>query len=119
MRLKSVLYKKEQDEILQKIINILDLDDENSITLHELDTNKEKQKLILDLIPTIRKYFSYACMKGVREPEKVKRPCLSIIKHITKKKYHIYNSDSRIMVNNIKIRTTKYIFSLKKILKNI
>lgn len=57
------------------------------------DTNKEKQQLILDLIPIIRKYFSYACRKGVREPEKVKRPYLSIIKHITKTKYNIYNTD--------------------------
>ena len=115
MRLKSELYKKEQNEILEKIITIMNLDDENSITLHELDTNKEKQQLILDLIPTIRKYFSYACMKGVREPEKVKRPYLSIIKHMTKPKYNIYNTDYRVVINNKKIRTTKYIFSLKKI----
>ena len=33
MRLKSELYKKEQDDIAQKIINILDLDIDNSITL--------------------------------------------------------------------------------------
>ena len=65
MRLKSELYKNEQNEILEKIITIMDLDEENSITLYELDTNKEKQKLILDLIPTIRKYFSYACMKNI------------------------------------------------------
>ena len=114
MRLKSELYKKEQNEILEKVITILDLDKENSITLYELDTNKEKQELILDLIPTIRKYFSYACMKGVREPEKVKRPYLSIIKHITKTKYNIYNTDYRVVINNEKIRTTKYIFSIKK-----
>ena len=114
MRLKSILYKKEQDEILQKIINILDLDDENSITLHELDTNKKKQKLILDLIPTIRKYFSYKNVVGIANPTECKRPYYSIIKFIMKPHYHIYNSDSRIMVNNIKIRTTKYIFAIKK-----
>tara|TARA_B110000285_G_scaffold221980_1_gene275601 strand:- start:1669 stop:1803 length:135 start_codon:yes stop_codon:yes gene_type:complete len=43
MRLKSELYKKEQNEILEKIIIIMNLDDENSITLHELDINKEKE----------------------------------------------------------------------------
>ena len=31
MRLKSELYKKEQNEILEKIITIMDLDNENSI----------------------------------------------------------------------------------------
>ena len=114
MRLKSELYKKEQEEILQKIINILDLDKENSITLHELDTNKEKQQLILDLIPIIRKYFSYKNVIGIANPTQCKRPYYSIIKFITKPTYNIYNSDSRIMVNNEKIRTTKYIFSIKK-----
>ena len=113
---KIVKYNKQQAEILDKIINILELDDENSTTLYELDTNKNKQKKILDLIPDIRKYFSYACMKGVREPEKVKRPHLSIIKHIMKSKYNIYNSDHRVIINDDKIRTTKYIF-IKKQLK--
>ena len=115
MRLKSELYKKEQNEILEKIITIMNLDNENSITLHELDTKKEKQQLILDLIPTIRKYFSYKNVVGIANPMQCKRPYYSIIKFITKPKYNIYNSDSRIMVDGTKIRTTKYIFSLKKI----
>jgi hypothetical protein len=42
MRLKSELYKQEQDEITDKIIEILELDDENSIILYNLDNNKEK-----------------------------------------------------------------------------
>ena len=114
MRLKSVLYKKKQDEMIDKIINILELDHENSITLHELDTNKEKQQLILNLIPDICKYFTTKNIIGAKEPENCKRPYLSIIKHLARLKYNIYNSDSRIMVNNIKNRTTKYIFSIKK-----
>jgi hypothetical protein len=40
MRLKSELYKKEQTEIINNIIEILDLDNENSTTLYELDNNK-------------------------------------------------------------------------------
>ena len=115
MRLKSVLYKKEQDEILQKIINILDLDDENSITLHELDTNKEKQQLILNLIPDICKYFTTKNIIGAKEPENCKRPYLSIIKHLAKLKYNMYHSDWRIRIDNEKekIRTKKYIFIKK------
>ena len=112
MRLKEELYKKEQEEILDKIIDILELDEENSITLHELDNDTEKQQKILNLIPDIRKYFSYACMKGVRNPEQCKRHYLSIIKHITKKEYNIYNSDCRINDDN-QIRTTKYVFIKK------
>ena len=53
-------------------------------------------------------------MKGVRNPESCKRPYLSIIKHLIKNKYNIYNSDTRLIINNETIRTTRYIFSRKK-----
>ena len=59
MKLKSILYKKEQDELVYKIINILELDNENSIILYNLDNDKTKQDKILELIPEIRKYYSY------------------------------------------------------------
>lgn len=49
MRLKSELYKKEQTEIINNIIEILDLDNEKSTTLYELDNNKEKQNKIMEL----------------------------------------------------------------------
>jgi hypothetical protein len=51
MRLKSELYKKEQEEICDKIIEILDLPETNTITLYELDNDKEKQEKIIELIP--------------------------------------------------------------------
>ena len=51
MKLKSILYQKEQDELINKIINILSLDSENSIILYNLDNDKEKQDIILALIP--------------------------------------------------------------------
>ena len=79
MRLKSILYKKEQDELINKIINILDLDHENSIILYNLDNDKTKQDKILELIPEIRKYYSFSTIIGASEPTKAKRPYLSII----------------------------------------
>ena len=50
MRLKSELYKKEQDDIINKIITILDLENKNAYTLYELDNNKEIQKQIMVLM---------------------------------------------------------------------
>lgn len=44
MRLKSELYKKEQEEIVDKIISILDLENRTEYTLYELDKNEEVQK---------------------------------------------------------------------------
>lgn len=59
MRLKSELYKNEQDEIVDKIISILDLKNKNIYTLYELDHNEEIQKQIMKLIPEIRKWFAF------------------------------------------------------------
>ena len=85
MRLKSELYKKEQEEIVDKVISILDLENRTEYTLYELDKNEEIQKKIMELIPEIRKYYSFNGIKAVGEPNKIKRPWLSIIKHLIKK----------------------------------
>jgi CBS domain containing-hemolysin-like protein len=50
MKLKSQLYKKEQDEIINKIITILELDKDHGITLHTLDNDTLKQDKILELV---------------------------------------------------------------------
>jgi hypothetical protein len=108
MRLKSELYKKEQEEIVNKIVNILDLENKTEYTLYELDKNEEIQKKIMALIPEIRKWFSFNSMKAVGEPNKIKRPWLSIIKHLIKPKYIIITSFSYITKD--KSQTQKYLF---------
>ena len=111
MRLKSELYKKEQEEVVDKIITILDLENKNTYTLYELDKNKELQKQIMDLIPEIRKWFSFNNMKAVGEPSKRKRPWLCIIKQLTKSKYNLVSEDFRIIDNSVEIRTHIYTFT--------
>ena len=110
MKLKSILYKNEQNQICDKIIDILQLDDNKSITLYELDNDKEKQQNILDLIPDIRKYFSFGSIIGASEPESTKRPWLSIIRHITKIKYQLIYGDYTKKINDSRVRTKRYIF---------
>ena len=111
MRLKSELYKKEQDEIIDKIITILDLDNKNTYTLYELDNNEEIQKKIMELIPEIRKWFSFNGIKAVGEPSKIKRPWLSIIKHLIKSKYNMKSLDYHFTENKKNIRTQIYDFT--------
>jgi len=113
MKLKSELYKTEQYEICDKIIDILELDNDKSITLYELDNDKVKQQKILDLIPDIRKYFSFGSIVGASEPENTKRPWLSIIRHITKIKYQLIYGDYTKKINDTRIRTKRYIFLLR------
>lgn len=110
MRLKSELYAKEQEEIVNKIVRILDLKHTNSYTLYELDNNKEIQNKILELIPEIRKYYSFNGIKAVGDPEKIKRPWLSIIKHLLKTRYNILTNEVRIVEEGKEIRTMKYTF---------
>ena len=113
MRLKSELYKKEQEEIVDRIIGILQLKQDNSITLYELDRDTVKQKKIMDLIPDIRKYFAFNNIKAVGEPSMIKRPWLSIIKAILKPYYVVINKQLSFHISAKKIRTVKYIFSKK------
>jgi hypothetical protein len=113
MKLKSILYKKEQDDLVDKIINILELDDKNSIILYTLDNDKIKQDKILELIPEIRKYYSFSTIIGASEPTKAKRPYLSIIRQLIKSKYIMKSCDHRIKVNDKDIRTKQYLFIKK------
>jgi hypothetical protein len=110
MRLKSELYKKEQEEIVNKIITILDLENKTEYTLYELDKNEEIKKQIMTLIPEIRKYYSFNGIKAVGEPNKIKRPWLSIIKHLIKKKYNMVSLDYHFTKDGNHIRTQKYCF---------
>ena len=113
MRLKSELYKKEQEEIVDKIVKILDLENKTEYTLYELDKNEEIQKQIMELIPEIRKYYSFSTIIGASEPTKAKRPYLSIIRQLTKSKYKLNSYDYRIKQDGKDdIRTKKYIFEL-------
>jgi hypothetical protein len=113
MKLKSELYKNEQNTIIDEIINILELNDEKSIILYHLDKDISKQTKIINLIPIIRKFFSFSKIIGVSNPDKTKRPYLSIIRQITKLKYNMKSFDYRIKQKEGEIRTKKYVFTKK------
>jgi hypothetical protein len=113
MRKKTELYSTQQDELIEKIIDILDLDEENSITLYELDNDKEKINKIMELIPELRLYFTFGQIIGLFKPSVSQRPYLSIIRCITKKLYIMERSDYRIGGGRKGLRTIKYIFKMK------
>jgi len=112
MRLKSELYKKEQEELCDEIVNILGFDDKNSIILYNID-NSNKVNKIMDLLPRLRKYFTFHNIIGISEPDKTKRAWLSIVKQVTKLKYEIIISDHRIKEDDKVIRTKRYYFRVK------
>ena len=85
-------YKKEQTEIVNKIIEILEFKN-NYIVLHKLENNVDKQNKILALSPDIKKYFNCYNIGGIKQPEKIKKPWISIIRQILKTQYDFISSD--------------------------
>lgn len=110
MRNKSDLYEQQQSDLIEKIITVLDLDNTGSITLYGLEKDEEKTNAIMKLLPDIRTYFAFGQIMGAKDPDKVKRPWLSIIKMITKSKYRLFRDDLRIPQGDDIIRTKKYTF---------
>ena len=66
----------------------------------------------MTLIPEIRKYYSFNGIKAVGEPNKIKRPWLSIIKHLINKKYNVVSLYYHFTEDGNHIRTQKYCFEL-------
>lgn len=87
------------------------MENKKSYTLYELDKNEEIQKQIMVLIPEIRKWYSFNNMKAVGEPEKRKRPWLSIIKNLIKTKYNMVSLDHHLTENKKYIHTQLYEFT--------
>lgn len=113
MIIKKDLYRNEQYELMNKIIKILNLNDDNSIIFYELDNDVDKINKINELIPDVKKYFKNNSVKSLKYPEQVKRVYLSIIKYVLKLEYTMISTDYRLKKNDILIRTKKYYF-LKK-----
>lgn len=104
---KAIKYKKEQEEIIEKIITILDATNKTFI-LYDIDNDEEKQKQIYNLIDDIKKNFSSYNIGGLKEPERYKRTWLSIVRQLLKKKYNVISGDLTITKNEEKIRTRIY-----------
>ncbi len=80
---KKSIYMKERVEIVQKLNDILGLNDDNNVFFPvDFDQDEDKQKEILDLIDDIRKYFDcwkWPCMRNV-----VDRRYLGVAKSVYK-----------------------------------
>lgn len=114
MRKKTELYAKEQDAIIEQILQILELDEHRSWVLYDVETDPEKQHRLMKLVPSIRKFFSFSTIRGVSEPHRSPRPWLSMVRQITKSKYNMLSCYHRVEVEVDgqikKIKTQRYIF---------
>jgi len=114
MPTKQILYAKEQKQIIQSLIGILDLHNTPSFIRYHLDRDDELIARVMSLVPSIRLYFTSSAISGISEPHKLDRPYLSIIRYLLKDHYSITSKDIKHrLIDGRRIRTTQYFFSPK------
>jgi|UniRef100_A0A6C0JIK6 hypothetical protein len=111
MRIKlSEKYPTEREEICNKIITILNLKEDNTFLLCELDEDLEKQNKILELKEEIQQYFACSTISSFKPNFDCKRPYLNIIRSILRKQNYIFiGNDYTIKINSIPKKTIKYL----------
>ena len=101
-------YKQEREEICKKLINILDLDSNNSFLLYELDTDIEKQNKIMVMKEEIQKCFACSTISSFKPNFECKRPYLNIVKGILRQQNYSFNGISNVIkLENGESKTTK------------
>ena len=102
-------YKQEREEICKKLINILQLDSNNSFLLCDLDADLEKQTAIMNMKEEIQKCFACSTISSFKPNFECKRPYLNIVKSILRKQgYTFISTDIDIKINDNIKRTKKY-----------
>jgi hypothetical protein len=102
-------YKKEQEELLNKLLLILNYNNDYTFYLYDLDNKIELQESIISLSDDIKKYYPASSCIGING-QNCKRPYLSIIRYIMKyNNKELYFMDYRLEIEDKKnIRTKKY-----------
>ena len=111
MRVKlSEKYQIEREEICKRIIDILELDTNQSFLLFDLDKNIEKQNKIIDMKEEIQKHFACSTISSFKPKFECKRPYLNIVRSILRQqKYTIDITDFCIKYENgLSLKTMKY-----------
>jgi hypothetical protein len=93
----SEKYQNEREEICVKILNILNLGEDKSFLLCELDGDIEKQNAILDMKDEIQKYFACSTISSFKPNFECKRPYLNIIRGILRKQGYLFNGSNTII----------------------
>ena len=103
-------YHTEREDICNRLISILELDETHSILLNALENDTEKQTKILDMKDEIQKYFAVSCLSPFKPNATCKRPYINIIRGILRKQGYIFEA-SPILIgfeNGKSISTSKY-----------
>ena len=106
---KKDLYKKEQEDILNKINTILGISkDNNTIYLYDIENDDDKKNQILALSDNVKKYFKTSNWAFYKD-EECKGNHVLLCKSIYKDMgYQIISKNAYIKRNDTKINTKEY-----------
>jgi hypothetical protein len=110
-------FQKEREDICDKIINIIGVNESGSFLLCDLENDINKQQSILDLKEDIQKFFAVSSMNSFKPNiQSTRRDYLNIIRGILKQQHYTFISNGCYIKNEdgSKKKTTKYF-----IIKNI
>jgi hypothetical protein len=106
----SEKYQAEREAVCNKIIGILELDENNSILLCDLEKDLVKQQKILDMKDEIKQYFAVSCLSPYKPNVTCNRPYINIIRGILRMQN--YNFEGTTLITSLKdgkyTSTTKY-----------
>ena len=111
---KSDKYTTEREDIINRALEILQLDEDKSFILYEFDKDIEKQNRIIELAIDIKRYFASSYWNGINDKNTV-RPYLTIIRNLFKNQGFLFINKSFIYNTgeNGKVKTTRY-YIIKK-----
>jgi hypothetical protein len=111
---KSEKYTNEREDIINRALEILQLDEDKSFILYEFDKDIEKQNRIIELVIDIKRYFASSYWNGINDKNTV-RPYLTIIRNLFKNQGFLFINKSFIYNTgeNGKVKTTRY-YIIKK-----
>ena len=103
-------YHTEREDICNRMISILELDENHSILLNALENDTDKQTKILEMKDEIQKYFAVSCLSPFKPNATCKRPYINILRGILRKQGYTFEGSTIITsLNDGKYTsTTKY-----------
>ena len=101
-------YPTEREQVCEELINLLNLDENNSFLLSDLDDDIAKQNQILNMRDKIRPYFSVGQLAPFRENAECKRPCIVLLRGILRMQGYKFTGKSIILEANKGKVTTRY-----------
>jgi hypothetical protein len=103
-------YHTERENICNRLISILELDENHSIRLNDLENDTDKQTKIMDMKGEIKRYFAVSCLSPYKPNATCMRPYINILRGILRKQGYTFESSPTLIgfENGKSISTSKY-----------